>query len=205
MTKTERTATAALVAFLVMMVAGRASAHDEPIAATDQREATLVLHIVNYAALSADDLNKAKNRVAIVYEAIGVRIVWVDSERPVRKHQDGGLHLTVMLLSRDMAQQKISAEGIKDDVLGQALGGRAYIFCDRIATASVGFFSIRLGVVIAHEVGHLVLPANSHSLNGIMRATTDVQHGIHLQSFDKTQARIIRTTLVEPTTGAGGQ
>jgi hypothetical protein len=64
------------------------------------------------------------------------------------------------------------------------------------------FFATVLGNVIAHEVGHLLLRATSHSRIGIMRAHMDVQPAIHLQSFDKTQARVIRTALMGPTAGA---
>lgn len=208
MTKAGRKAPAALVAALAMMVAGRASAHDEPIAATGQREATIVLHLANYAALSRDVLDEARARVASVYGVIGVRTVWVDSEEPVRPRQDGRLHLTVLLLSRDMAEKKISAEGISDYTLGKAhlASGNAYIFCDRIAAVpgDPTMFSISLGNVMAHEIGHLVLRANRHSPDGIMRANVDL-HAIHLQGFDKTQARTIRTLLLELTAGVTGR
>jgi hypothetical protein len=192
--------TAALVVVLAMTVAGRASAQTEPIVATGRGELTIVLHVVNLAALSRGILNKARDRVAKVYEGIGVRTVWVDSEKPAGKRQGDSLHLTVMLLSRDMAEKKISAEGLSDHLLGQANlpSGRAYVFCDRIATmpGAPTYFSIPLGDVIAHEVGHLVLRTNSHSRGGIMRANVDV-HAMHLQSFDKTQARTIRATLMD--------
>jgi hypothetical protein len=195
-----RGTTAALVAALTMIAAGRASAGDETIAPTHHDDATIVLHVVNYAALSRTVLDEAAARVAMVYEVIGVRTVWVDSEKPAGKRQGDSLHLTVMLLSRDMAQKKISAEGLSDHLLGQAHfpSGRAYIFCDRIATmpGAPTYFSIPLGDVIAHEVGHLVLRTNSHSRGGIMRANVDV-HAMHLQSFDKTQARTIRATLMD--------
>jgi hypothetical protein len=97
-----------------------------------------------------------------------------------------------------MAQRKISTERIAEDVLGQAVPsyGRAFIFCDRIATASSGFFPIRLGGVIAHEVGHLLLGMNSHSPRGIMRANMDTR-AIDLQSFNRAQTHTIRTALVE--------
>ena len=77
-------------------------------------------------------------------------------------------------------------------------GGRASIFCDRIATmpGAPTYFANPLGDVIAHEVGHLLLGANSHSPSGIMRANVDVR-ALHLQSFDKAQAHTIRTTLME--------
>ena len=207
MTKARKT-TAAMVAAMAMTVGGRASANDEPIAATDQREAIIVVHVVNYAGLSRDVLDEAKTRVASVYAVIGVRTVWVDGQDTVKPRRDGPLHLTVMLLSREMAQKKISAEGLSDHLLGQAHlpSGRAYIFCDRIATmpGAPTYFPIPLGDVIAHEVGHLVLRSNSHSRSGIMRVNADV-HAIHLQSFDKTQARSIRTMLMEPTARATGR
>ena len=107
-----------------------------------------------------------------------------------------------------MAEKKITAEGIKDGVLGQAhvSGGRASIFCDRIATTpgAPKYFPIPLGDVIAHEVGHLLLGANSHSRSGIMRANVDVR-ALHLQSFEKTQAHTIRTTLMALTAGTTGR
>jgi hypothetical protein len=172
----------------------------DPIAATGQGHPTMVLHIINYPALSRDVLDETKARVTSVYEVIGVRTVWVDGERRADQGQDGRLHLTILLLSRDMAEKKISAEGIKDGVLGQAHqpSGRASIFCERIATmpGAPTYFPIPLGDVIAHEVGHLVLGSNSHTPSGIMRAHANV-HTIHLQTFDEAQARTIRTVLMK--------
>ena len=208
MTKTGRNATVALVAAAAMTVAGRASAQDAPTPVPGRDDATIVLHVVNYAALSRDVLDVATARVAMVYERIGVRTVWVDGEVSSEERQDGRLHLSILLLSRDMAEKKIKANGIKNGVLGQAhpAGRRASIFCDRIAAApgAPKYLPIPLGDVIAHEVGHLLLGANSHSPTGIMRAHTNV-HGLHLQGFDKRQAGAIRTSLMEPSGGAIGR
>jgi len=183
MTKATRQATAALAVAVAMTVGGRASANDEPTAATDPRERTIVVHVANYAALSPPVLAGARARVAKVYEGIGVRTVWVESEATVRPRQDGQLHLTVILISRNMAAKKISAERIPAHVIGQAhlATGRAHIFCDRIAAAhgTPTLLSIPLGNVIAHEVGHLLLRENSHSHKGLMRAIVGL-HAIHL-------------------------
>ena len=204
MTQVGRNATVALVATAVMMVAGRADAQDEPTAAPGLRNATIVLHVVNHANVSRDVLAEAMVRVARIYKGIGVRTEWVEGGPTVRQYKDGQLHLSVLLLSRDMAEKKISAAGIKDGVLGQAHlpSGRASIFCDRIAgmSAAPKLFSIPLSAVIAHEVGHLVLLANTHSPSGIMSAEMDM-HRTQLQSFNKAQGRIILTTLIER--GAG--
>jgi hypothetical protein len=204
MTKTGRHATVALVVAAAMMVAGRAYAQGEPTVVPGPRNATIVLHVVNYAGVSRDVLAEAMVRVAKIYERIGVRTEWVEGGPTLRQYKDGQLHLSVLLLSRDMADKKISATGIKDGVLGQAHlpSGRASIFCDRIAErpAAPKLFSIPLSAVIAHEVGHLVLPVIGHSPSGIMSADMDM-HRTQLQSFNKAQGRIILTTLIER--GAG--
>lgn len=205
MTRAGRKATATLAAAATMTVGGRASANEQEIAVTDQRETAIVLNVANYAALSRHVLDGARVRVEKVYEAIGVRIVWIDSGETVRLRQDGSLHLTVILHSRDMAEQRISAHRIADHVLGHAhpSSGRAYIFCHRVALTSgaPALFPLSLGNVIAHEMGHLVLRENSHSQKGLMRANVDL-HAIHLQNFDESQASTIRTMLLELTAGA---
>ena len=203
MTKAGRKATAALVAALTLTVAGRASADDRLSAAAGEREATVVLHVANYAGMSRDVLDDAGARVASVYAAIGVRTVWMDAEETTDLH-DGRLHLTILLLSRDMAEKKISAERIGDGVLGQAHlpSARAHIFCDRIAASRARtIFLVAIGDVIAHEVGHLLLRTTNHSRGGIMRANVDVRP-VHIpfQSFDTAQAGTIRTALMDMTT-----
>ena len=65
--------------------AGAVNAQDGPVGTSDQREATIVLHVVNLAAISREVLNQVKEHVARVYEDIGVRTVWVDSEQAVGK------------------------------------------------------------------------------------------------------------------------
>jgi hypothetical protein len=64
-----------------------------------------------------------------------------------------------MLLSHEML-------GISDDASAELTPaiGRAYIFCNpRSVNAGPKFFAISLGAVIAHEVGHLLLPEKGHS------------------------------------------
>ena len=208
MTKAGRRATVALVAAAAMLAAGRASAHDEPAAVPGLREPTIVLHVTNYAALSRDILDAASARVAMVYQRIGVRVVWVGGQRSPEQRQDGRLHFTVLLLSREMGDRKISTEGLKDGVLGQAHppSGRVSVFCERIATmpGAPTYIANPLGDIIAHEVGHLLLGLNSHSRSGIMRPNTDVR-ALPLQSFEKTQAHSIRTTLMELTAATPGR
>ena len=197
MAKTGRTARVAVVAFLALGLAGRASGNDT-IEKTEQTKPTIVLHVTNDAALSPEVIGAAKARVAAVYAVIGVRTVWDDRGMAVSRLQNGELHVNVLLLPRDMRQRKSSA-GPKVQLLGQAHlpSGRAYIFCDKIAEMAglPESFPTALADVIAHEVGHLVLQEGGHSRSGIMRASL---HGrfVHVQSFNRTEERTIRAALM---------
>jgi hypothetical protein len=197
--RNSRNATTALVTLLAMGMGVHVRASDEPITAADQQEPTIELHIANYRALPQLILDGARARVEQVYQAIGVRTVWIDSEETIKPPRDGRLHLTVMLLPRDM-EKKISAGRHPDHMLGLAHlpSRRAYIFCDRIAALSGVrlMLPISLGNVIAHEIGHFVLRAKRHSLNGIMRAHVNL-HASQSLGFDNAQAHTIRNRLLE--------
>ncbi len=124
MTKTGRKGTVVLMGALAMLVAGRASAQGGNRATCRQLRRS-----------AADVLSQAMARVASIYNGIGVGTVWVQDTGMVRKYQDGRLHLTILLLSREMTEKKIAATGIAASVLGHAHipSGRASIFCDRIS------------------------------------------------------------------------
>ena len=160
----------AMVAVEAMMRTGVAARTD----AAPGREMTVVLHVTDRVPVAARDLVEAEKHVARVYEAIGVRVIWSQGAAALAT-VDGALHMDVVMPSRDGVHQKCRAEHIADDVFGSAAGPtkRAYTFFGRIADharLTGSSVSTVLGLVIAHEVGHLLLPAFSHSPSGIMRA-----------------------------------
>jgi hypothetical protein len=172
--------------------------NNAPALARDQHLPTITLHIANYRALSRPILDGTRARIETVYEAIGVQTVWIEGEDTSNQPPDGRLHLTVALLSNDLAT-KISPGHLQEHVLGLSHipTRRVYVFCDRIAAVPGNrtMFPVSLGNIIAHEIGHFFL-GHGHSRNGIMRAMVDV-HAQHLQNFDETQARTIRSRLRE--------
>lgn len=184
-----RSATAVMLAVVSLTMVGRADA--------GQPDATIVLHVANYAELSNEILDAAKHRVSRVYKMIGVRVLWDDRGPTVKRMENGELHLTVLLLSRDMRAKK-NAKETAGALLGQAHrpSGRAYVFCDRIRDlpGPPNFFWVPLADVMAHEVGHLLLEANHHSLTGLMRPGLGVAT-MALPSFNSAEARTIRATL----------
>lgn len=135
---------------------------------------TLVLHVDNYARIPPGALARAEREAARVYEAAGVRTMWVHGDDAANARDAGGKHLRVLLLGTDMTNRKVAMEEIGPEVLGRAARptGRAYIFTQRVVEVSLlrGHDSeLMLGRVMAHEIGHLLLAEGSHSRSGIMR------------------------------------
>jgi len=73
----------------------------------------------------------------------------------------------------------------------------AFVFFARLKRAAdrhVESTSDVLGYVMAHEVGHLILQAGSHSDSGIMRDTWEPNE-MRTPAFTAQQAAMIRTKL----------
>ena len=74
----------------------------------------------------------------------------------------------------------------------------ASVLVDRVENVAIRMnqnVGALLGVAMAHEIGHLLLPPNSHS-PGVMAAKIDfsrIEHGG--PSFDPGQATMIRTRI----------
>jgi 2-hydroxychromene-2-carboxylate isomerase len=165
MTTTARILMTGLTFTITVFTAGRA------LAAQDG-EPTIILHVVNHAGIAPEDLARAEDEATRIYAAAGVHTVWAAENEAAAVP---GLHLRVILLRRDMARHMIRKARVANGVLGQAAGatGRAYIFTHRITEMGTQYgrdFVWVLGQVMAHEVGHLVLPIYAHSDRGIMRA-----------------------------------
>ena len=141
------------------------------------------------------ELAEAKALVERVFQAVEVEIAWVEERlqgpfRPVRG-------AVAMLIVNSIPNPKRQGPGC---VLGLAVQklATAYAYYDRIAGTSRNRpvdQTILLGRVIAHELGHLLLPAGSHTRYGIMRA--DMDWGFENPNrFTEEQARSIRASLV---------
>src|SRR5262245_12612736 len=86
------------------------------------------------------------------------------------------------------------------NVAGEAASriGRAWVYYNRLEAMTKHLPAdapVILGRVMAHEVGHLLLPPNSHSRVGIMRPHVDFsQTGVHTFTSDQVQAmrRLLR-------------
>jgi len=155
---------------------------------------TAVVRVDNLAAVRADDLRFAEKRAAAVFGAIGALVIWIDEDLAVRT----GIRAPFTLVLMD-AEKSAGQASLLVDALGFAEPQvrRAYVFHDRIHALNVrsppSIPSI-LGDVMAHELGHLLLPPPGHSADGIMRPGVTITLRA-TDTFTKTQAREILSRL----------
>jgi len=130
----------------------------------------LVVVVNDYAGATPAVLELAKSHVTLIYGAAGVIVDWIDREDP---RLDDQLFLkslvTVSLYSEEMGNQ---SDG-RDAVVGKApRGGRTvkvlYHRLEEIWSGRIPEAAFLLGNVIAHEIGHLVLPGGAHARVGLM-------------------------------------
>ena len=184
---------AATTAVAAMLAAGFLAAARPATAAP----AAVVLHLTSYEHLPVRDIARAWQDVVDVYAKIGVHVVWVEGAA-AGAPADGALHLDVILLTAGMAdriRRDVTAFGLASHV-----ARRAYIFCTRVfahASETGSDPSRVLGLVLAHEIGHMLLPEHSHTVSGLMMA--EWAGTIHvIPDFLPAQAATIRTLLAEP-------
>jgi hypothetical protein len=159
----------------------------------------LVLHVDDQASVPPHELAAAKAVVERTFTAVGIEILWREGRFPASilgPKADPGRHLAVVLT--------ISGENSTRGAAGCALGfaatrlPAAYAFYNRIVEASRNRpvdLTVVLGRVIAHEIGHLLLPPDSHAAFGIMRP--DLDFGVsNPDRFTDDQAQALRAAAV---------
>jgi len=183
---------------VALLPAGQASAAQE-------EPTILVLHLDNYARIPPDQLDKSKSEVARIYKVAGIQTIWIDKEGPggtspsVPEARSTAAHVRVLLLDEEMAARKIEREAIPSRVLGRSARAtaRAYILTPRVSALAARNrceFDRLLSRVIAHEVGHLLLPPHSHSPTGIMRETLDMWSA-ESETFTRSQRKELLSAL----------
>ena len=142
-----------------------------PALADSVQTPSIELMVVNVARVSQQTLEAAQLETTRIYARIGVRLAWTIGPSSSQR-------LTISIVSSPV-------EGTKDPegkLMGLATGTRegrgtlAYVFYQRIQKFAWRVeisVAQALGHVMAHEIGHLILPVNAHSATGIMRGDWD--------------------------------
>jgi hypothetical protein len=158
---------------------------------------TLLVQVDNDARIPAAHLAEMEHVVAGSFLRIGVQVIWEHGE--VALDDSRGMRVHLRLLSRANARRKIAKERIGNAVLGQTNrpARLVYIFTRRIVEASVKFshdYTRILGFVVAHELGHVLLPPGSHSDSGVMNGRANLWGKI-AHEFTPEEREAIRALL----------
>jgi len=166
--------------------------------AAERAVLTLGVHVSNQADTSEADLARAQAQTDRIFQNIGVRVVWSDVAVDPYDPRCEGFSLFVTLLSPEMGGQLLS-QGGRENVLGSAASaaGRAFVHPGRISELGARTRTSAeelLGRVMAHEMGHLMLP-EGHSHIGLMSAAMETDPTRTSARFTVAQARAIRELL----------
>ncbi len=182
---------------------------------------TINLYVYNYAQVPERTLREAENQAGEIFRKIGVNTLWVQVpfisvEKQLeflsrRSQNSSGLDLRISIPSPLTVKTMEEHLGRQDHVFGLSMyskdkpGHLAYVFYHRVEE----FVQARnlhehkariLGLAVAHEIGHLLLPLHSHSSRGVMRATWD-REDFELAArgnldFTPKQAELIRSEVL---------
>ncbi len=155
---------------------------------------TVVLHVTDYSHMPAKDLEEAERLASDVYARVGVDVIWTDG-CAAQAGVDAALHLDVVILTAAMTARRHPPAL----AFGQASHEtrHAFIYGARIIDHAMRTGSDPrwvLGLVLAHEVGHMLLPRYSHTPSGLMRASWEGRVAL-LPDFLPAQAATIRSLL----------
>jgi hypothetical protein len=152
-----------------------------------------MIEMRDHAGVPFNVMRETKAEVESTFHATGVRIVWVDpaaapqSPAPLKLYVVGGTP----------TNSHTRPPGATIVGLAPQSGSWAQVFYRRVAAAVAErpiSISVVLAHVISHEIGHLLLPPNSHSPFGVMRRAVDLEHPT-LRRFTTEQSRLIRVAL----------
>jgi hypothetical protein len=157
-------------------------------------------------------LQRAERELTAIYRRIGVNAVWTDrfplGARPATEgaaRHECSLQLVVLIPSTEEIrhiEHDADALGFAPRVTAAQAERWVFLLYDRIqrlAESQKLDLSMLVAHVLAHEIGHQLLPDSSHSASGIMRGQWDTVQ-LHAAArgalaFDEDQAEQIRATV----------
>ena len=157
-----------------------------PIAASDK--VTVRVRLENAAGVPRRILDGAQFDASRIYRYAGIEIIWLN--RGDRQCCDAGRIIRVVLPSLKGADEYRRLEHVDKSALGatNAAAGLIHIFWDQLhisASRQGRDQGGLLGVVLAHEIGHVLLPGAGHSSTGIMQAGIEVRIPAALRFTDQ--------------------
>ena len=158
---------------------------------------TLKVLIMDEVGVPAETLRHAREEVSRIFDALQIGLVWVEDTMP------HGRFLVVKIVSKAPSQKSQNP-----NMLGVAAGSEeglpthAWLFYNRILNQHRALrldAALLLGHVMAHEMGHLLLPYGAHTAAGLMKGGWDTAQARLATTgglrFDAEQGSVIRARL----------
>lgn len=180
----------------------------------------MTIHVYDYAGIDPGELAEAEAFAARILHEAGLRTQWSNCRfspagtamSKCAASTGGVTHLYVRLLPEEMARKLAAATtmlGMSVPTSNGTFPVDAYVFAER-----VGVFAKQdlcpvpplLGAAITHEVGHLLLAGNAHTVTGIMSAQwgpkerKDTLMGV--LTFSRRQSEQMRVDVSQRMTGS---
>jgi hypothetical protein len=176
----------------------------------------VTIHVYDYAGIDLGELAEAEAFAARILHKAGLRTEWSNcrfSPTVSGCAAAGGVtHLYIRLLPEAMAGKLAASTRILGMSLPTSHGtfpADAYVFADRVrvfAEQDRDLVPPLLGAAITHEVGHLLLAGNAHTVTGMMsrlwgpKERKDALMGV--LTFSRRQAEQIRADVSQRMSGS---
>ena len=157
---------------------------------------SVAVTIENYAGISNKEVHEAEAQASRIYSTANIDIQWDAA---------GATGLRIAVVSPEMTSHLPSSKDALGFAPASASGERsvrAYVFAGKVQRAADQLrlaFAQLPGCAIAHELGHLLLPLNSHAESGIMRGAWDPSHlptaGSEYLRFVPVHVQLLRQRL----------
>ena len=155
----------------------------------------LVVRIDDHAGVPPAVLSRAKAEVDVIFDAAGVRIKWEGQDESAETGQPAAMRLRLLVVK----VESISGRS-EHPIVGLAArpAGRAFVFFDRLLDVAANKpidTGVVLGRIMAHELGHLLLPPGPHAQVGLMRSHIEMAAGSP-DRFSAAEARQLRSAVM---------
>jgi hypothetical protein len=165
----------------------------------------LTLVIYDHAHVRGETLTAAENTVSEIFAYANVQLIWLEGFAYAAERREAEIPAPedpATLVVKLQPASEAARYGVRSACEGIGLPSGVILFVRSIDPRSTpASAATHLGYVMAHELGHIMLGPNAHSIVGIMRGTLlpeDWEKAAQgTLSFTHSQKQQIRTWIAE--------
>jgi hypothetical protein len=134
----------------------------------------LTLIIYDHAHVHEEMLAEAENTASEIFRNAGVQLVWREGFAYAAERRNSLIRspeYPATLVIKLQPESEAVRYGVRSTCGGIGFDSGAIIFVRKFDSKDVISPAVRLGCIMAHETGHILLGQNAHSIVGIMRGT----------------------------------